>query len=112
MKKFMNWRRFLWTVGLMLAAFLVVFLFFHSRLTQTRQEENTLRVTLGRMEEDNQEMETQLKQVDTEEYIVTSAMTNYAFMSKNDLRFQFTNPDALYAYTEEEIKILMDELAD
>ena len=50
--------------------------------------------------------------VDTDDYVVTSAMTNYAFMNRNDLRFRFTNPEALYAYTEEELKILMDEIAD
>jgi PAS domain-containing protein len=50
--------------------------------------------------------------VDTEEYIVSSAVTQYAFMNRNDLRFRITNPEALYAYTENELKILMDELAD
>ena len=57
-------------------------------------------------------MEAELKLVDTEDYIVSSAMTNFAFMNKNDLRFQFTNPEALYAYTESELKILMDEISD
>ena len=112
MKKMMNWRQFLWTVGLLLAVFLVLFLILHSQLTGRRQQESALRMTLTRLEEENQAMDTQLKQVDTEEYVVSSAMTNYAFMNRNDLRFQFTNPDALYAYTEDEIKILMDELAD
>ena len=64
------------------------------------------------MEEQNKEMNAELSLVGTEDYIVTSAMTNYAFMNKNDLRFQFTNPEALYAYTEDELKILMDEMAD
>ena len=57
-------------------------------------------------------MEAELRLVDTEDYIVSSAMNNFAFMNRNDLRFQFTNPEALYAYTEEELEILMAETAE
>ena len=39
-------------------------------------------------------------------------MENYSYMNKDDIRFEFTNPEALYAYTEEEIRILMDEMVD
>jgi hypothetical protein len=31
-------------------------------------------------------------------------------VNRNDIRFEYTNPEALYAYTEGEIAILMDEL--
>lgn len=112
MRKVINPRQFLWTVGLMGVLFLALFLFLSGRAGETRQQENALRVTLTRMEEENKEMEAELKLVDTEDYVVTSAMNNYAFMNKNDLRFQFTNPEALYAYTESELKIMMDEMAD
>ena len=108
----MNWRKFGWLAGSLLAVCLVFLLVIHQQVTETRQQENALRVTLTRMEEQNREMNAQLSLVGTEDYIVTSAMTQYAFMNKNDLRFQFTNPEALYAYTEEELKILMDEMAD
>ena len=112
MRETMNWRKFGLIAGILLAAFLLLFSLLHHQLGNTRQEENALRTTLTRMEEQNKEMNAQLKLVGTEDYIVSSAMTNYAFMNKNDLRFQFTNPEALYAYTEEELKILMDEMAD
>jgi N utilization substance protein A len=73
---------------------------------------NRMVVADGEVEDENKEMEAELKLVDTEEYIVSSAVTQYAFMNRNDLRFRITNPEALYAYTENELKILMDELAD
>ena len=112
MQNSMNWRRFGWIAGILAAVFLVFFLLLHRQVSESRRTETALRVTLTRMEEQNKEMNAELNLVGTEDYIVTSAMSNYAFMNKNDLRFQFTNPEALYAYTEEELKILMDEMAE
>ena len=112
MRKVMNYRRFLWTAGFMLVLFLVLFSLLSSRLNARQEEETALRRTLIRLEDENASLDAQLQLVDTEDYIVSSAMTNYAFMNRNDLRFQFTNPEALYAYTEQELKILMDEMAD
>lgn len=108
----MNFRKFGWIVGSMLAVFGLLFWFLSGRLGAKQQEENALRVTLTRMEDENKEMEAEMKLVDTEEYIVSSAVTQYAFMNRNDLRFRVTNSEALYAYTEGELKILMDEMAD
>ena len=96
----------------MLVLFLVLFSLLSSRLNARQEEETALRRTLIRLEDENASLDAQLQLVDTEDYIVSSAMTNYAFMNRNDLRFQFTNPEALYAYTEQELKILMDEMAD
>ena len=112
MQKRVDFRRFGWALGLLTAVFLILFWLVSGQLNEKRQQENALRVTLTRLEDENKETEAQLKLVETEDYIVTSAMTNYAFMNKNDLRFRFENPEALYAYTESELKILMDELAD
>ena len=112
MQKTIRYKQFVRRCLLLAAVFLVLYLFMASRLQGRQEEENALRMTLNRLEDENKSMEAELKLVDTEDYIVTSAMTNYAFMNKNDLRFEFTNPEALYASTSEELKILMDEMAD
>ena len=112
MREVVNYRRFFWALGILTAVFLVLFLVIGNQRRGQEEQENALRVTLNRIEEENREMDARLQLVDTEDYIVSSAMNNYAFMNKNDLRFKFTNPEALYAYTEEELKILMDEMAD
>ena len=112
MRGTLNYRTFFWIVLAMTAAFLILFLIINSQLGEKRQQETALGVTLRRLEEENKKMDAELKLVGTEDYIVTSAMTNFAFMNKNDIRFQFTNPEALYAYTDDELKILMDEMAD
>ena len=31
---------------------------------------------------------------------------------RDDILFEYSNPEALYAYTEEELRILVDEMAD
>ena len=112
MQKVMNRKGFILMVAVLLAVFLIFYLVLNSQLNQKRDQENALRVSLTRLEETYKELENRLSLVDSEEYIVTSARTDYAYMNKNDLRFEYTNPEALYAYTEEEMKILMDEMAD
>lgn len=112
MKKTMNYRTMAWIAGGMVAIFLILYGIGASRLEEKKQEVSALQGTLTQLESGNTAMEGELSQVETEEYVVASAMTNYAFMNRNDLRFRFSNPEALYAYTEEELKILMEETTD
>ena len=112
MQRTMNRKGFLLIAGVMLLVFLAFYLVLSNQLGQRREQENALRVSLTRLEETNKELNNRLSLVGTEDYIVSSARSDFAYMNKNDLRFEFSNPEALYAYTEEEMKILMDEMAD
>lgn len=112
MQRTMNRKGFLLITGVMLLVFLAFYLILSNQLGQRREQENALRVSLTRLEETNKELNNRLSLVGTEDYIVSSARSDFAYMNKNDLRFEFSNPEALYAYTEEEMKILMDEMAD
>ena len=67
---------------------------------------------LTRLEDENRELTDQLSIVGTKDYIVSSAMENYSYVKKDDIRFEFSNPEALYTYSEEELRILVDEMAD
>ena len=69
-------------------------------------------MTLTALEEENRNLTARMNVVGTDDYIVSSAIQNYSFMNKNDIRFEFDNPEALYAYSEEEIRILMDEMTE
>ena len=53
-----------------------------------------------------------LNLVGTDSYIISSARENYAFLKEGEIRFEFSNPGALYTYSEEELRILVDEVAD
>ena len=111
MQRVMNKKGFLLILGIILAVFLVIHLMLSANLREKQEQENARRATLTRMEEENKTLNGELAMVGTEEYIVSSAMSEYAYMNKDDIRFEFTNPEALYAYTEQEMKTMMDELA-
>ena len=111
-RKVMNLRGFLLMLALLLAAFLIVHPILRGKYNEKAGEENALQARLLQLEDENRLLTGQLEIVGTKDYIVTSAMENYSYINKDDIRFEFTNPEALYAYTEDEIRILMDEMAD
>ena len=112
MRRVMNLKGFLVILAAMLAVFLILHPILRGRYHEKAERETALRATLTQLEDENRELTNQLNIVGTKDYIVSSAMENYAYMNKDDIRFEFTNPEALYAYTEEEIRILMDEMVD
>lgn len=112
MNRTMNLKGFFLILGIMLAVFLILQPLIGGKKNETTEQEKALRVKLTQLEEQNRNLTDQLSVVGTKDYIVSSAIQNYDYMSKDDIRFVFTNPEALYAYSEEEIEILMDELTD
>ena len=112
MRRSMNMKGFLLILGALFLVFFVGHRMLRGTLDEKTERETALRATLTRLEEENRDLNNQLSIVDTKDYIVSSAIENYNYMSRDDIRFTFSNPEALYAYSEEEIQILMDELAD
>ena len=112
MRKVMNWKGFLLLSALMLTAFFVLYLVLENTKSEIQLEENTKNVALTNLQAENRALLAELETVGTNAYIENSARTNYNFVQKGEIRFEITNPEALYAYTAEEIQILMEELAD
>ena len=112
MRKTMNLKGFVLILGIALVIFLALHLMLRDSLNKKTEKEKDLQVTLTRLEEKNRGLKEQLARVGTEQFIVSSAIQDYSFMNKNDIRFDFDHPEALYAYSEQEIRILMDELAE
>ena len=101
---------------LIIAAVLVVFLILHSILKgnvdeQSRKQQE-LRVQLTRLEEENKELLSRLNLAGTDEYIMSNAVKKYSYVKRDAIRFEYTNPEAIYAYSEKELQILMDEMND
>ena len=99
---------------LIIAAVLVVFLILHSILKgnvdeQSRKQQE-LRVQMTRLEEENKELLARLNMAGTDEYIMSSAVKEYSYVKRDAIRFEYTNPEAIYAYSEKELQILMDEM--
>ncbi len=110
MHKTMNLKGFVLILGIALALFLTFHLMLRGSLNQKEEKERELQVALTRLEERNKALNESLSKVGTSDYIVSSAMRDYSFMNKNDIRFEFDHPEALQAYSESEFAILMDEI--
>jgi len=112
MYRTMNLKGFL----LILAVMLILFLIFHSVLRGTvnekMEEENLLRIKKTRLEEEFKNLNRKLNVIGTDEYIMSSAVKDYSYVQRDAIRFEFTNPEVLYAYSEDELRILMDEMND
>ena len=79
-------------------------------LAAAQAQEASLQATFARLQKSQLELTTELAQVGSSSYIESRARTDYAFLKPGEIRFEVVNPDALEGYTEEEMKILMQEL--
>lgn len=55
-------------------------------------------------------LSSELQQVGSSSYIENVARQYYAFLKPGELRFEISNPEDLNGYTEEEMKILQQEV--
>ena len=112
MQRSVSLKGFVLVLGLIVAVFLILHTVLRSGVDERAEKEKELKVRLTRLEEENKDLTTQLNGVDTDDYIRSSAVRNYSFVQKDAIRFEFTNPDAIYGYSEEELAILMDEISE
>ncbi len=112
MNRTMSFKGFALIAGIILAVFLCLHTVLGGSLRQQAEQENALRVQLTRLEEENKNLNARLNAVDTEEYIMTSAVRDYSYVKRDAIRFEYVNPEAIYSYTADEWQILMDELID
>lgn len=108
----MNLKGFVLILGIILAVFLVLHLTMKSSVDEKAEKEKALRVKLTQLEEENKDLNAQLNVVGTDEFIMSSAVKDYSYVKRDSIRFEYTNPEALYAYSEAEMQILMDEMND
>ena len=112
MQRTMTIKGFIVILALILAVFLCLHLIMKGDLSRKVEQEAALQEALAALQEEEKDLRNQLEIVGTEDFILSSAKENYSFINRDDIRFEFTNPEALYTYTEEELRILVDEVAD
>ena len=112
MYRSMNLKGFLLILGIMLAIFLILHSLLKGTINEKAEQEKLLRVQKTKLEEEFKSLNRQLNVVGTDEYILSSAVKDYSYVRRDAIRFEFTNPEVLYAYSEDELKILMDEMND
>ena len=104
MHRTMTVKGFLVILSVILAVFLCLHLIMKGDLSRKAEEEEALQLALAQLKEEEKDLKNQLSIVGTEEYIVSSARENYSFLKKDEIRFEFSNPEALYTYSEEELR--------
>jgi cell division protein DivIC len=112
MQRAMTIKGFIVILALILAVFLCLHLIMKGDLSRKAEQEAALQEALAALQNEEKDLRNQLEIVGTDDFVISSARENYSFVSRNDIRFEFSNPEALYTYTEEELRILVDEVAD
>ena len=112
MNRTMTFKGFLLILGVVAGVFLILHSVLKSNGDEKRQKQQELRVQLTRLEEENKELLNKLNLAGTDEYIMANAVKKYSYVRKDAIRFEYTNPEAIYAYTDQEMQILMDEMSN
>lgn len=79
-------------------------------LQAEKDRQATLQRTLTHLQNDQITLSNQLAQIGTSSYIEHRAREDYSFLKPGELRFEIVNQDCLEGYTEDELRILMQEL--
>ncbi|MDO5435918.1 MAG: hypothetical protein Q4G19_06075 [Clostridia bacterium] len=112
MRRTMSWKGIAIVCGMIMAAFLIIHAILQNSLNQKTDAYNARQATLIDLQSVNKDLTAEMETVGTNAYVENSARVIYSYVQKGELRFEFTNPDALGAYTPAELQILMDEMAD
>ena len=112
MNRTMTFKGFLLILVIVLTVFFVLHTILKNSADEQRQKQQELRVQLTRLEEENKDLLNRLNMAGTDEYIMANAVRKYSHVKKDAIRFEYTNPEAIYAYTDQEMQILMDEMSN
>lgn len=107
--KVMTWRGMAFIAGASFLVFLVALIGVLSsgNAMQAQYEQQQQAYVL--MEQQVAELRNELARVGTDGYVENEARTRYDYVRSGEIRFEFSNPQLLSYYTEEEMEIIMDE---
>ncbi len=111
MYKVMNWKGFILIIAIILMIFLPLYFHIKGMLNSQEEKKTAGNIQLSQEEELNQKLQVKLEKAGSNESIAERAIQN-GYVKNSDIRFEIANPDALKLYTEEESRILFQEMAD
>ena len=112
MNKRMTWQGFAMLAAIIMTAFIVAMMMIGNQQQQNNEKSTALQFALNHAYEGNNELVAELELVGTNGFIESSARRDLNYIKPGEMRFEFANPEALYAYTAEELEILMEEMTD
>ena len=112
MNKTVSWFRIVLLGLAVMAVFLWVNQAISRRTGEMEEMETELRVELSELQEDTSRLRSSIAQVGTENYIENEARSRYGFIKTGELRYAFTNPEALDDLTDAEYAIWKKETGE
>ena len=110
MNRTMTFKGFVVILGIVLVVFLILHTILKGNVDEQNRKQQELRVQLTRLEEENKDLLSRLNLAGTDEYIMSNAVKKYSYVKRDAIRFEYTNREAIYAYSEKELQILMNEM--
>ncbi len=107
--KVITWRGMIVIAGVFLLAFLVGLAWVYIARRPMEEQSALRQDTIVRLEQEVAELRTELERVGTDGYVEIQARTNFDYVRNGEIRFEFSDPDRLSYYTEEEWDIIMEE---
>lgn len=112
MQDTIRWGKIVLVCTLALVVFFVARGQLQSAQKQLSEEETALRIQQANLNEEQVSLEAQIALVGTDSYVESRARSDYQFIKPGELRFQFENPEELYAYSDEEARILAEAMEE
>ena len=104
----MHWTRLVFLCLLLVIAFTLANGWVSRRTAELSSEETQLYVTKSQLESEGDDLSGSISKTQTPAYIEATARTEMQFVNPGELRFSFSNPEALYTESEAEHAIRLE----
>lgn len=109
---YLGWRWIALIATVIVAVFIVALAAVRSNLHELKAQEATLSLQMQLLEADYESLADELERVGTDSYVENTARETYGFIRDGEIVFAFQNPEKLSGYTEEEYRIILEEMRD
>ncbi len=110
-RHYISWPLMVISAVLLLTLFVSAMVWLRKDTAALQAQDNTLQLQVSVLEMSYADLQAQLKRVGSEGY-VENAAREQGFIRRGEIVFAFEDPDMLRGYTEEEYRIIMDEMRD
>ena len=104
----MHWPRLVFLCLLLAVVFTVANGWVQNRTAELSAEETQLYVSKSQLESEGEDLTADIAKTSTSAYIESTARAEMQFINPGELRFSFSNPDALYTESEAEHAIRLE----
>ena len=106
-----NWKAFILVMALIILAFISGMFWNRRDLDHANLKHSSLQYSISLKEKERSDLQASLNEVGTKPYIETRARKELLYLRPEEIRFEVKNAELLDYYTDEEYKILMEEMA-